>query len=160
MLLFGIAINALSLVLVKRAGAALSPLSVTTGALLYAAPLFLGTWLVFDGHAPATLPVPALWSIVYLGLVASALGFTLFYYLLKRTEANAVAMLTLVSPVLALLLGHVIDGERVTPAIAAGTALVLGGLAVYQWGARLPGSSPAGQESRRQRKSPEGAAQE
>lgn len=137
-LLFGIAINALSLVLVKRVGAALSPLSVTTGVLLYAAPLFAVTWLVFDGRTPAAVPAPALWSILYLGLVASALGFTLFYYLLKRTTASAVAMLTLVSPVLALLLGHLVDGERVTPAIAAGTGLVLGGLAVHQWGARIP----------------------
>jgi drug/metabolite transporter (DMT)-like permease len=132
-LLFGIAINALSLVLVKRAGGALSAMSVTTGALLYAAPLFLVTWLVFDGRAPATVPAPALWSILYLGLVASALGFTLFYYLLKRAPASAVALLTLVSPVLALLLGHIVDGERVTPAVWAGTTLVLGGLAVHQW---------------------------
>ncbi|BAU46871.1 DMT(drug/metabolite transporter) superfamily permease [Sulfurifustis variabilis] len=137
-LLFGIAINALSLVLVKRAGGGLAPLSVTTGALVYAAPLFLATWLVFDGRAPAEVSVPALWSILYLGLVASALGFTLFYYLLKRAPAGAVALLTLVSPVLALLLGHVVDGEPVTAAVWSGTALVLGGLAVHQWGAHLP----------------------
>lgn len=141
-LLFGIAINALSLVLVKRAIGARPPLAVTTGALVYAAPLFFLTWLVFDGRAPAVVPAPALWSIVYLGLVASVLGFTLFYYLLRRAPASAVAMLTLVSPVAALLLGHLANGERLTPAIAAGTALVLGGLVVHHWG---PQSASRGQ---------------
>ena len=135
-LLLGVLINALSMVLVKRSNALLSPMSVTTGALLYATPLFLVTWLVFDGGVPAQLPAQALWSIVYLGLIASAFGFTLFYYLLKHTSATAVALLTLVSPVTALLLGNLIAQERVPPAVWLGTALVLGGLALNQWGDR------------------------
>lgn len=133
-LLLAVAINALSMVLVKRQNAALAPMAVTTGALLYAAPLFLLTWFLVDGHPPASLPPQALWSIVYLASIASVVGFTLFYYLLKHTPASAVALLTLVSPVLALLLGRVIDHEPVTAHVWFGAALVLGGLALHQWG--------------------------
>lgn len=132
-LLLAVFINALSMVLVKRQNAALSPLAVTTGALLYAALLFWLTWLVVDGEPPAALPPQALWSIVYLASVASVVGFTLFYYLLKHTPASAVALLTLVSPVLALLLGRMIDNEPVTAHVWYGTALVLAGLALHQW---------------------------
>lgn len=132
-LVLAVFVNALSMVLVKRQNAALSPLAVTTGALLYAAPLFWLTWLIVDGQPPAVLPAPALWSIVYLASIASVVGFTLFYYLLKHTPASAVALLTLVSPVLALLLGRIVDHEPVTAHVWYGSALVLAGLALHQW---------------------------
>ena len=138
-------INALSMVLVKRQNAALSPLAVTTGALLFAAPLFVLTWFVVDGTPPPALPAQALWSIVYLASIASVVGFTLFYYLLKHTPASAVALLTLVSPVLALLLGHVVDHEAVTNDVWYGTALVLGGLVLNQWAPTAPLDTPGGE---------------
>lgn len=137
-LLLAVFINALSMVLVKRQNANISPLAITTGALLYAAPLFLLTWFWVDGRPPVAMPAQALWSIVYLAAIASVLGFTLFYYLLKHVPASAVALLTLVSPVLALLLGRIIDHEPVTAGMGLGTALVLAGLGVHQW---APGGS-------------------
>lgn len=132
-LLLGVFINTLSMVLVKRQNAGLAPMAVTTGALLYAVPLFWLTWLLVDAKPPAALPAPALWSMVYLAAIASVGGFTLFYYLLKHTDASVVALLTLVSPVLALLLGRIVDNEPVTPHVWFGTALVLAGLVLHQW---------------------------
>lgn len=132
-LLLAVFINTLSMVLVKRQNAGLAPMAVTTGALLYAVPLFVLTWFLVDRQPPAALPVPAIWSIVYLAAVASVGGFTLFYYLLKHAPASSVALLTLVSPVLALLLGHVVDNEPVTALVWLGTALVLAGLGLHQW---------------------------
>jgi len=133
----GVLLQSLSMVLVKRYGAELPSLTVTSGALLVAAPLFLITWLIFDRHAPADLPTRALLSIVYLGVIGSLIGFTLFFYVLKRVTANTSALITLITPVLALLLGTTINHEHVGLRIWAGTALVLTGLAVYQWGGIL-----------------------
>lgn len=133
-LLVGVIVNAMSMVLVKRTNGALAPIAVTTGALLYAVPLFFLTWLMFDGHMPKAISTQATWSILYLGVVASAFGFTLFFYLLKHTPATGVALLTLVSPVTALWLGSVIDHEQVPGEVWTGTGLVLAGLAVNQWG--------------------------
>lgn len=143
-LLIGVSINAVSMVLVKRTNHSLSPMAVTTGALLYSAPLFFVTWLVFDGKLPNALSSHAAWSILYLGLVASAFGFTLFFYLLKHAPATGVALLTLVSPVTALWLGSVIEHEQVTPDIWAGTVLVISGLALNQWGPALAARFGAG----------------
>jgi drug/metabolite transporter (DMT)-like permease len=131
------------MVLVKRYGAELPSLTVTSGALLVAAPLFFITWLIFDHHAPVELPMRALLSIVYLGVVGSLIGFTLFYYVLKRVTANTSALITVITPVLALLLGAFINHEQVGARIWAGTALVLGGLALHQWGERLGRLIPA-----------------
>jgi len=113
------------------------------GALAIATPLFFLTWLVFDHHAPAQLPARALASIIYLGVIGSVLGFTLFFYVLKHVSAHGSALITLITPVLALLLGAAINHEHVGPRIWAGTALVLGGLALHLWGGMLGRLLPA-----------------
>lgn len=136
-LLVSVVLQSLSLVLIKRHAGGLPSLSVTTGALSIATPLFLLTWLLFDPHAPSQLPERALLSIVYLGIIGSVVGFTLFFYVLKHVSAHGSALITLVTPVLALLLGAAINHETVGLRIWAGTALVLGGLALHLWGGQL-----------------------
>jgi len=132
--LLGVVLNAAGLVLVKRFNASLPSLATTTGALLVSTPLFLLTWLVFDGHWPAAVPTPALAAIVYLGVVGSVLGFSLYFYVLRRVEANAAALVTLITPVLALLLGAVVNHEPVNARVWVGALLVLAGLVLHQWG--------------------------
>jgi|MudIll2142460700_1097286.scaffolds.fasta_scaffold00182_6 drug/metabolite transporter (DMT)-like permease len=127
-------LHSLSLVLVKRYGAELPSFTVTSGALVVVTPLFFATWLALDGHAPPQLPPRALASIVYLGIIGSVVGFTLFFYVVKKVPAHTSALITLITPILALLLGTAINHEHVGPRIWAGTALVLGGLAMHQWG--------------------------
>jgi drug/metabolite transporter (DMT)-like permease len=130
-------LQSLSLVLVKRYAGGLPSLSVTSGALLIVTPLYFFTWLAFDHHAPAQLPTRAVASIVYLGVIGSVIGFTLFFYLLKHVSAHSSALITLVTPVLALLLGTAVNHEQVGAPVWFGTALVLSGLALHQWGGRL-----------------------
>lgn len=136
-LLIAVILQSLSLVLIKRHAGNLPSLTITTGALMIATPAFLVTWLLIDRHAPAALPSRALASIVYLGIVGSVIGFTLFFYVLKHVSAHNSALITLMTPVLALLLGAAINHEQVGLRIWGGTALVLGGLALHQWGGWL-----------------------
>ncbi|UCH53340.1 MAG: DMT family transporter [Pseudomonadota bacterium] len=136
-LFVAVALHALSLVLVKRYGAELPSLTVTSGALLIAVPLFAVTWLIFDGHAPVVLPARAAASIVYLGVIGSVVGFTLYFYLIKHVSANNVALITLVTPVAALFVGAAVNDEHVGLPVWLGTALVLTGLALHQWGGQL-----------------------
>ncbi len=132
--LVSVVLHALSAVWVKRIDAQLPAMAVTGGGLLFALPFYLLTWLLFDGVLPAALPVKALWSIVYLGVFGSVLGFILYYHVLKHLEAGRTALITLVTPVLALLLGNTLNGETVGVPVAVGTALILSGLVLYQWG--------------------------
>jgi drug/metabolite transporter (DMT)-like permease len=67
-------------------------------------------------------------------VVGSVLGFSLYFYVLKHVEANVASLITLVSPVFALILGQIVNGEPITATVWAGAALVLGGLAIHQWG--------------------------
>lgn len=56
-----------STVWIKKIGNDMSVLSMTTGGLIVALPLYLLTWGLVDGQLPTDIPVRAGWSIVYLG---------------------------------------------------------------------------------------------
>ena len=103
-----------------------------------AAPLFLVTWLLFDGSWPRAIPLATAGSIVYLALFGSVLGFALYYHVLTQVQATRVALITLVTPVSALALGNLVNGEPLTLEILLGSLLILSGLALFQLGDRWP----------------------
>jgi drug/metabolite transporter (DMT)-like permease len=125
-------VHACSVVWVKKADAQVSALELTTGGLLLANVLFLLTWMISGESLPVTVPDKALWSIVYLGVFGSVLGFVLFYYALKRLQASTMALLTLITPVLALMLGRVLNNESIGFVTYMGSGMILLGLVLYQ----------------------------
>jgi len=136
--LLSVFIHASSAVAVKRVHGDLASTSVTTGGMLFAAPTFLITWLILDGEFPEAIPPHALWSIIYLGAIATTIGFNLYFYVLKHLQANQVALLTLVTPVLALWIGQLFNHEHLVWGAWLGSAMILMGMSVYQWSYLLP----------------------
>jgi drug/metabolite transporter (DMT)-like permease len=132
--LLSISLTAVSTVWLKHINAGLSPVAVTTGALIISTPLYALTWLLFDGQLPAHIPTRALSATIYLGVIGSVVGFILFFYLLKNMEASRATLLTLITPVLALLLGHALNNERVGIEVWLGTGMILTGLMSHEWG--------------------------
>jgi len=132
--LLSVMLNSVSMVWVQRSGAALSPLAVTSGGLLVSVAFYSITWLAVDGVWPADLPVRAMLSIAYLAVFGSTIGFLLYYFLLKRISVNQVGLITLVTPVTALLVGHFFNGEAISATVGWGTAAIMSGLALHQWG--------------------------
>lgn len=129
----GMAIQALGLVWMKRFGSPVSSLAITAGSLTVAAPLFLLAWAVADGGRVAEISLRAGAAIVYLGLFGSVVGFTLYYYVIKHLDAGRVALIMLVTPVTALLLGQTLNAERIPASGWIGIALVGAGLVLYEW---------------------------
>ena len=132
--LFSVILHSLSSVLVKHTGDDIPALSITTGGLLCSLPFYLITWVVVE-HAslPTTLSVKSGLAILYLGIFGSVIGFILFYFVLRRLHAGRVALITLITPVIALLIGQTANNEPVTVQIVMGTMLILLGLGIYQW---------------------------
>ncbi|WP_305075190.1 DMT family transporter [Propionivibrio sp.] len=131
-LLFAVFFYATCLVWLKRIGDDSPPLATTVGSLGVATPLFAVLWLATSGEIPATIPWRSGLAIVYLGVFGSAIAFTMYYYVIKHLRATRIALITLITPVMALLLGNLLNGEHVTPNLGFGTALILLGLAVHQ----------------------------
>jgi drug/metabolite transporter (DMT)-like permease len=126
--------QSLGLVWLKRIGDDSPPLAMTLGILVVALPLFFAAWWFADGHLPAAIPERAVAATVYLGIFGSVLGFALYYYLIKHMEAGRIALITLITPVMALLLGHGVNNEAVLPQVWLGTASIVSGLCLHRWG--------------------------
>lgn len=132
-LLFATLLHSGSSVCVKRIAADLPSLSVTCGALLVASPAYVLTWWLVDGAIPAHGSLRAGLAIVYLGVFGSLIGFSLFFYILKNMEANRVSLITLVTPVIALLLGQLVNHEVISLTVWLGTGCILAALVLHQW---------------------------
>jgi drug/metabolite transporter (DMT)-like permease len=133
-MVFSVTAYSASAVAVKRIGANIPALATTIGGLMVAVPLLVALYLLTGEPLPSVVPTRAMLSIVYLGLVGSVLGFALYYYVLRHVEATRVALITLVTPVLALMLGHVFNGEALQPETVLGTAAILSGLLLFEYG--------------------------
>ena len=132
--LLSVFIHATSAVWVKKLDAQLPALVITNGALIVSTPLYLLTWWIVDGNMPVSLPEKTLLSIIYLGIFGSVLGFVLYYFVLKHIQASTMALVTLVTPVTALILGSQLNHEKIDAFVWAGTMCVMLALIIYQWG--------------------------
>jgi drug/metabolite transporter (DMT)-like permease len=130
--LAGVVLFTAGSVLVKRHALQLHPLAQTSGTLLLATPLFALTWWCKDGSVPDGINGQAVLSTAYLAVVGSVLSYVMYFYILRRLPLSRVALTTLVSPVLALLLGVALAGEQLPSSALAGCLLILTALAVYQ----------------------------
>ncbi len=129
--------HSLSSVLFKKLHNNLSALEITHGGLLVSVPLYLLTWLFLQGSWPQDFSFRGLGSIIYLGIFGSVMGFMMFFYILKHIEVGRVALITLITPVVALLLGHFLNNEALNTHVWLGTGMILLGISLYQWGGRL-----------------------
>lgn len=135
-LFLAVVAQSLGLVWLKRIDDDSPPLAMTLGILMVALPLFFAAWWLVDGHVPTAMPERAVAATLYLGVFGSVLGFALYYYLIKHMEAGRIALITLITPVMALLLGHGLNNEAVLPQVWLGTASIVFGLCLHRWGAQ------------------------
>ena len=136
-MLISVLIHAASGIWVKRLGISLSALELTSGALIFVSPLFIISWFIIDGSMPIDISLKAVAAISYLGFMGSVIGFTLYYYILKNMAVSKVALITLVTPILALLLGQQLNSEIISNDVWYGTACIIVALLFHQWGDRL-----------------------
>ena len=121
---------------IQRVAAGLAPLNQTLGSLILSLPCFGLLWL-FSGeslHVPLT--ERGFWSVIYLALFGSLLGFLSYFRILSRLPAATVALITLITPVLALAIGMLFNNERPGLEMLAGAALIVLALALYLLGDR------------------------
>jgi drug/metabolite transporter (DMT)-like permease len=117
----------------KRAATQATVLSFTCGQMLFGAAaqllfsLVTGEWSRFD---PAAISWQGLVAIAYLVVFGSIIGLNCYLWLLTRVAAPKVATYALVNPVVALVLGAAVLGERVTLLAMVAAALVLVGVAL------------------------------
>lgn len=103
------------------------PLAATAGNFVRALPLTLLPWLVFGGFEINTR---GLLCALASGALASGLGYALWYTVLPALSALRASAVQLAAPMLVTVFGVLFLGEPLSLRLVAGSALILGGLAL------------------------------
>jgi drug/metabolite transporter (DMT)-like permease len=114
-----------------RRFAAVPPFQTARGQLTASSLLILPPVLIMD--QPWTLAMPsqvAVWSIIGLAIVCTALAYLLFFKILAEAGAVNVSLVTFLVPPSAIALGTVVLGETLEPRHLLGMAVIMMGLIV------------------------------
>ncbi|WP_442802032.1 MULTISPECIES: DMT family transporter [unclassified Shewanella] len=135
LILIAVSLFSLSGVLIKTVKINIHPIASTVGALMFSTPMFALAWVLFDGSLPIdSWDARSLYAILYLGIFGSLIGFIAYFYILQNLNASTVALVTLITPVFAMMLGATLNGEVITSALILAAICVLFGLSLYQFG--------------------------
>ncbi|MDE2573157.1 MAG: EamA family transporter [bacterium] len=134
-------------VYVKRHQQHAEPLVVIPPAMLLSGIVFTVLGFAVEPHSARALAWPSLAALSYLAIFGSGIGFLLNYLLLRRLPASVVGLNGLMIPVIAVIVGVALAGERFTVQDALGAALVLAGVAFALSGTSLPSTEAARADS-------------
>jgi drug/metabolite transporter (DMT)-like permease len=116
---------------------------VDTSAMNAALPLLCGSAMLLvgglalgeqDTFAISSVSTLSLVGLVYLIVFGSLLAFTAYSWLLRHYPPTLVATHTYVNPIVALILGWALAGERITTSIVISAALAIAAIALVNTG--------------------------
>ena len=122
---------AYSNVLIKSRGGKLDYAVLAAGQMAFGMIPLLVIGITFEGN-PLNLrwtPI-ALISLFYLALVGSAIAFLLYYWLVRHMEVTKTMLIALATPLIAVSLGMMVRGEKLTWRIVVGGASIMSGLGI------------------------------
>ncbi|NNH74058.1 EamA family transporter [Nocardia uniformis] len=122
-------------VLTKRWGRpeGVGPLAMTGWQLAAGGLMLLPLALLVEG-APPALDAEAIGGYLYLGLLGTAAAYALWFRGLSRVPASSAALLGLLSPLSAAIIGWVALGQALSPIQVLGIAIALGATLFGQLG--------------------------
>ena len=119
----------LSNVIIKARGGHFEPAVLAAGQMIFGLiPLLVVGFLMEGTPLNFRWTKLAVISLFYLALVGSSLAFMLFYWLVRHMAVTNTMLISLVTPVIAVLLGMGTIGERVTVRMVVGGAGILMGI--------------------------------
>ncbi|GAB4252684.1 MAG: DMT family transporter [Acidobacteriota bacterium] len=137
----GAAGGALATVLVKKRLCHLHPVSLTLWQMVLGAAGLCGAGLLLGEGRAIIWNDRAILGLVYLGVVASALAFTLYYWLLRHSPAVTVSSMIFVTPIVALWGDFLIYGTPITLETLLGMGLVFLGIIFSEFVGRTRGKA-------------------
>ena len=122
--------SAIGTTLVKRFGRQHSSLLLNRNAMLAGGVLLAATAALLERDRPCAWSPAAIGAVAYLALIGTCLTFGVYYWLMRWAPASDLALVSYVTPVLALLLGWAVKDHSLDAATIAGSALVAVGIAL------------------------------
>ncbi|MBP7294945.1 MAG: EamA family transporter [Acidobacteria bacterium] len=115
------------------------PLVMFNGlSMLYGNLLVWIIWLLAERRTPSVWTAAGVLATLYLVVFGTVISFIAYYWLLKRVDTTRVAMMTFITPIVAMIAGWIFLREAVSPSLLAGSALILLGVFCTWAGSRRP----------------------
>jgi drug/metabolite transporter (DMT)-like permease len=121
-------------ILVKKHATGISTMSLVLWQMIVGFVPLLMLALITEGNPLSiTWTTKSLLATLYLASIGSVLAFVLYYWLVQRMKVTTTQLISLVTPVMAVIVGAVFLDEAITPRLLIGASAILLGIAVILW---------------------------
>lgn len=115
-------------VTIKKYGQHLNPLSMHFVPLFFAGLILITTAFLFENTMTWSFNFTAISSVVYLAFLGTVVAFTTYYWLLKRVNIVILSLSSLITPIVAVILGWIVLAEQFSIQTLLGSGFVLIGI--------------------------------
>jgi drug/metabolite transporter (DMT)-like permease len=122
--------SAVGTIMLKRRLAHLDPLLINLRPMLYGGLILMALSLATEGSVAWTWSLRSVGSLLYLTVFGSVVAFSLYCWLMRSLPVSRLSFIVYVTPLIALVLGALVENEPLTGRLLAGTALIIGGIAL------------------------------
>ena len=132
LMLMSVFAYSLSIFLVKKINADVQPMAQATGSILVSTVLaaLLLPWIW--QYAPTHLPsAKSLLALAYTVVMASLIAMFCYFKLVQNLKATTLSLTTVMTPMLAILIGAYLNRDQVSAQVFVGAVVILFGLFLY-----------------------------
>lgn len=132
LMLLSVFAYSLSIYWVKSVNAQIEPMAQATGSILFSTFAALCIVPFIWQYVPTHLPnTQSLLALIYTVLMASLLAMFCYFKLVQNIKATTLSLTTVMTPLLAMLLGALLNDEKLTITVFIGAAVLIFGLFLY-----------------------------
>ena len=132
LMLISVLVYSASIYWIKKVNAPLASIAQATGSIMVSSVFALGMLPFIWQHAPDHIPnTQSLLGLFYAVVMASVLAMFCYFKLVKNIKATTLSLTTVMTPMIALLVGALLNNEQLTLMVLLGTVVLLLGLSIY-----------------------------
>lgn len=123
---------ALSIFWVKHVNADIAPVAQATGSILVSTLIAACVLPFIWSYAPTALPsLKSLLALIYTVIMASLIAMFCYFKLVRNIKATTLSLTTVMTPMLAILIGAWLNQEQLSLFVMLGAGILLLGLLIY-----------------------------
>lgn len=132
LMLMSVFAYSLSIFLVKKINADVQPMAQATGSILVSTILAILLLPWIWQHAPTHIPsMKSLLALTYTVVMASLIAMFCYFKLVQNLKATTLSLTTVMTPMLAILIGAYLNHEQLSVQVFVGASIILLGLCLY-----------------------------